>query len=1542
MKPGSDDFLPPPECPVFEPSWAEFRDPLGYIAKIRPIAEKSGICKIRPPADWQPPFAVEIDNFRFTPRIQRLNELEAQTRVKLNYLDQIAKFWEIQGSSLKIPNVERKILDLYSLSKIVMEEGGYEAICKERRWARVAQRLNYPSGKNIGSLLRSHYERIIYPYEMFQSGANLVQCNSDPFNGEEKDKEYKPHSIPLRQSVQPSKFNSYSRRAKRLQPEPEPTEEDIEKNPELKKLQIYGAGPKMIGLGLVAKEKTLRKKDSIQPDKEEVTCLPSVAVKEEASGFGKVASFPDKDLNQSPKARTKMTMQLRNNHSSTQFVDVCRICSRGDEDDRLLLCDGCDDNYHIFCLLPPLSEVPKGIWRCPKCILAECKRPPEAFGFEQATQEYTLQSFGEMADSFKADYFNMPVHMVPTEVVEKEFWRLVSSIEEDVTVEYGADIHSKEFGSGFPVNNGKWNLSPEEEEYATSGWNLNVMPVLDQSVLCHINADISGMKVPWLYVGMVFSAFCWHIEDHWSYSINYLHWGEPKTWYGVPSLAAEHLEEVMKRLTPELFDSQPDLLHQLVTLMNPNTLMSHGVPVVRTNQCAGEFVVTFPRAYHSGFNQGYNFAEAVNFCTADWLPAGRQCIEHYRRLQRYCVFSHEELICKMAAFPEKLDLNLAVAVHKEMFIMVQEERRLRKALLEKGVTEAEREAFELLPDDERQCIKCKTTCFLSALACYDCPDGLVCLSHINDLCKCSRNRQYLRYRYTLDELPAMLQKLKIRAESFDNWANKVQAALEVEDGRKRSFEELRALESEARERRFPNSELLQRLKNCLSEAEACISQVLGLVSNSDDRLEAPQLTLTELQVLLKQMDTLPCAMHQINKVKDVLQQVEAYQIQTREALISVPYNSKLLQSLLEKGQQLCVEVPEAHQLQEMIEQVQWLDQVKQALSPSAQRHSLVIMKKLLVTGTKVPSSPSVNKARAELQELLTIAERWEEKAHFCLEARQKHTPATLEVIIREAENIPVYLPNIQSLKEALTKAQAWIADVNEIQNGDHYPCLDDLEGLVAVGRDLPVELEELRQLENQVLTAHSWKEKASKTFLKKNSCYTLLEVLCPCADVGSVSTKRSRWMKKEMGLYKYDTELLGLSAQDLRDPGSVIMAFKEGEAKEKEGILQLRHINSAKPNPMSSTTASATSICICGKVPAGVEVLQCDLCQDWFHGQCVTVPRLLSSLRASPTSSQLLTWWEWNTKFLCPLCMRSRRPRLETILSLLVGLQRLPVRLPEGEALQCLTERAIGWQGRARQALASEDVTALLGQLAKVRQQLQNKLRHEKAPTSSSDLASDSLRNSTGKDILKEEELILNEDRLISPEKTFRKETLYKRDEELLPSLLSQLTGPVLELPEATRVPLEELMMEGDLLEVTLDENYSIWQLLQAGQNPNLERIHTLLELEKPENQENRSQEQTPERRQQRRLKVDLSRKAEDLSQKELESKRARSSRIKPKEKQFQEATCGENVFLSCPTEHTRILKEHMSSVQKKDISPSSFSSITPLLHLSYFHQQEL
>jgi histone demethylase JARID1 len=43
------EFEVPEEAPVFIPTAEEFKNPLIYIAKIRSVAEKFGICKIKPP-----------------------------------------------------------------------------------------------------------------------------------------------------------------------------------------------------------------------------------------------------------------------------------------------------------------------------------------------------------------------------------------------------------------------------------------------------------------------------------------------------------------------------------------------------------------------------------------------------------------------------------------------------------------------------------------------------------------------------------------------------------------------------------------------------------------------------------------------------------------------------------------------------------------------------------------------------------------------------------------------------------------------------------------------------------------------------------------------------------------------------------------------------------------------------------------------------------------------------------------------------------------------------------------------------------------------------------------------------------------------------------------------------------------------------------------------------------------------------------------------------------------------------------------------------
>lgn len=51
---------------------------------------------------------------------------------------------------------------------------------------------------------------------------------------------------------------------------------------------------------------------------------------------------------------------------------------------------------------------------------------------------------------------------VPYSLVEKEFWRIVNAVDEDVTVEYGADLHTIDHGSGFPNKKTKCLLPGDE------------------------------------------------------------------------------------------------------------------------------------------------------------------------------------------------------------------------------------------------------------------------------------------------------------------------------------------------------------------------------------------------------------------------------------------------------------------------------------------------------------------------------------------------------------------------------------------------------------------------------------------------------------------------------------------------------------------------------------------------------------------------------------------------------------------------------------------------------------------------------------------------------------------------------------------------------------------------------------------------------------------------------------------------------------------------------------------------------------------------
>eukprot|EP00045_Choanoeca_perplexa_P017323 m.249059 g.249059 ORF g.249059 m.249059 type:complete len:717 (-) comp17507_c0_seq1:4930-7080(-) len=264
------------------------------------------------------------------------------------------------------------------------------------------------------------------------------------------------------------------------------------------------------------------------------------------------------------------------------------------------------------------------------------QRAEADFGFGTG-RPHTLTSFEKIANAFKQTWYP---HQAPTsDTIETDYWNTVQG-HNRVSVLYGSDIDSTVYGSGFATS--------LDDPYSKFGWNLNVLPGLPESVLKHASG-ISGISMPWLYIGMLFSSFCWHVEDNYLYSINYMHFGSGKRWYATPARHAEAFEAAFRRRLPQEFERNPHLLHDIVTQLSPELLVEDGVPVCTTVQQAREFIVTFPRAYHGGYSEGYNCCEAVNFAKPDWLRWGYKAMSDYRLQCRPVSLDQVKLILEIAS-----------------------------------------------------------------------------------------------------------------------------------------------------------------------------------------------------------------------------------------------------------------------------------------------------------------------------------------------------------------------------------------------------------------------------------------------------------------------------------------------------------------------------------------------------------------------------------------------------------------------------------------------------------------------------------------------------------------------------------------------------------------------------------------------------------------------------------------------------------------------------------------------------------------------------
>jgi hypothetical protein len=154
----------------------------------------------------------------------------------------------------------------------------------------------------------------------------------------------------------------------------------------------------------------------------------------------------------------------------------------------------------------------------------------------------------------------------------------------------------------------------------TTAWNLGKL----ENLLDVMGTKIPGVNTAYLYLGMWKATFAWHLEDVDLYSINFLHFGAPKQWYSISQGDARRFEAAMKSIWPTDAKACDQFLRHKTFLISPSHLLQHyNIKVNKIVHHPGEFIITFPYGYHSGYNLGYNCAEAVNFALDSWLEYGR-------------------------------------------------------------------------------------------------------------------------------------------------------------------------------------------------------------------------------------------------------------------------------------------------------------------------------------------------------------------------------------------------------------------------------------------------------------------------------------------------------------------------------------------------------------------------------------------------------------------------------------------------------------------------------------------------------------------------------------------------------------------------------------------------------------------------------------------------------------------------------------------------------------------------------------------------------
>ncbi|KAK6627583.1 hypothetical protein RUM44_010061 [Polyplax serrata] len=154
------------EAPTFYATEKDFQDPFEFFERIRPAAEKFGLCRIVPPSSFKPDCKVS-DDMRFTAYNQYVHRMFHRWGPNIKETMAIKKYLATQSISLKQPPWIGGIeIDLPRLYQSVQNCGGLMKVMEKKKWHQVADMMRIPkAAQDRVTKLDGIYCKYLLPYD---------------------------------------------------------------------------------------------------------------------------------------------------------------------------------------------------------------------------------------------------------------------------------------------------------------------------------------------------------------------------------------------------------------------------------------------------------------------------------------------------------------------------------------------------------------------------------------------------------------------------------------------------------------------------------------------------------------------------------------------------------------------------------------------------------------------------------------------------------------------------------------------------------------------------------------------------------------------------------------------------------------------------------------------------------------------------------------------------------------------------------------------------------------------------------------------------------------------------------------------------------------------------------------------------------------------------------------------------------------------------------------------------------------------------------